>query len=645
MKRNNILLLTIVLALSIRASGQKPSETESFSKLYSEYNAVWLKKKIDATVCVENGKLKIVNNVTEELLIIYNPKSSSTVVTIPFSVFTEISDIEAYTLVPKSGNSYRKVKSGTPEIQSSFGSSSFFDDGKQYAIPFYDFTENSRRVLKYKETYREPRFFDSFFLCDFRPVHELEIKVTVPKGTNLKYKVFNADTMRLVSEVNNKGETTEYFWKATLVRAYSHTNDAPSVTWYVPHIVLYIASYPVDGVSKKFIDGLPSLYEWYYPYWNQGYQHEPDSMKAMLKHIIAGETDTNIIRINIFHWVQDNIKYIAFEDGLGGYIPSKPTLTFQRRYGDCKDMATLLVALYRAAGLSAYPVWIGSRRIPYKITEVPSPASFNHMIAVLPSDTGWIFLDATHKNLNFGMPSYGIQGKQAFIAIDPQHYQVAEVPVVLPDANVSTDTLVADISGNDISGTGSAEYKGYFSSDIQYLTQGLSATNKLNFFRNLLSKGNNKFFLDNVFYSDNAFHDESFNLTYSFRIGSYLSAFNDELFVNPHLVDLFQKEAIDTARRDFPLDFDYMNIKDHDIRINIPEGYHVSFLPENKQFHEPGFGYDLQYSLSDNYVTIHLSSYIKTLLLEPETFGSWNAMMKQIARNYKETISLKKTEP
>ena len=49
--------------------------------------------------------------------------------------------------------------------------------------------------------------------------------------------------------------------------------------------------------------------------------------------------------------LQNNINYVAFEDGLGGFIPRGAASVCDKRYGDCKDKSLLLVTLLRDEGL------------------------------------------------------------------------------------------------------------------------------------------------------------------------------------------------------------------------------------------------------------------------------------------------------
>src|SRR5690606_2607375 len=93
-------------------------------------------------------------------------------------------------------------------------------------------------------------------------------------------------------------------------------------------------------------------------------------------------------------------------------------LVCQRKYGDCKDMASLLVTMCKEAGLKAFYTWIGTRSKPYKYQETPLPVADNHMICTIELDGKFIFLAGTGVNIPFGIPPYNLQGKDALVHID-----------------------------------------------------------------------------------------------------------------------------------------------------------------------------------------------------------------------------------
>src|SRR6185436_505411 len=100
------------------------------------------------------------------------------------------------------------------------------------------------------------------------------------------------------------------------------------------------------------------------------------------------------------------VRYVAVEVGIGGYRPGSPQEVLERRWGDCKDKAFLLVDLLREAGIEAWPALLRAGAGNRMDSEFPSPNQFNHaIVAVSPAGLGlgeeapvaggYLFLDAT----------------------------------------------------------------------------------------------------------------------------------------------------------------------------------------------------------------------------------------------------------
>src|SRR5262249_2716848 len=52
--------------------------------------------------------------------------------------------------------------------------------------------------------------------------------------------------------------------------------------------------------------------------------------------------------------VQNDVRYVAIELGIGGLQPHPATEVFTHRYGDCKDKVTLLNAMLKEIGIDSY---------------------------------------------------------------------------------------------------------------------------------------------------------------------------------------------------------------------------------------------------------------------------------------------------
>src|SRR3954470_10808221 len=58
----------------------------------------------------------------------------------------------------------------------------------------------------------------------------------------------------------------------------------------------------------------------------------------------------------VHRWVSQDFRYVSLSLGIGGYLPRLPAQVLETRYGDCKDKATLFIALARRMGVKANPV-------------------------------------------------------------------------------------------------------------------------------------------------------------------------------------------------------------------------------------------------------------------------------------------------
>ena len=75
--------------------------------------------------------------------------------------------------------------------------------------------------------------------------------------------------------------------------------------------------------------------------------------------------------------------------------------------------------------------------------------------------------------------------------------------------------------------------------------------------------------------------------------------------------------------------------------ITIPEGYTASYLPENNEYSSERFSYQLRYTPEGNQIRVEQHIYLNFLLLNPNEFEDWNAMIKQMSRAFQEIIIFK----
>lgn len=93
--------------------------------------------------------------------------------------------------------------------------------------------------------------------------------------------------------------------------------------------------------------------------------------------------------------VQDQVRYFGVEMGENTHRPAAPSETWQRRYGDCKDKAYLLVTLLQRMGIEAVPALVSVDRGRAVADFVPSASDFDHVIVRARLEDRTLWLDPT----------------------------------------------------------------------------------------------------------------------------------------------------------------------------------------------------------------------------------------------------------
>jgi hypothetical protein len=360
-----------------------------------------------------------------------------------------------------------------------------------------------------------------------------------------------------------------------------------------------------------------------------------------VKRITEGDATESEKAAHIYKWVQDNIHYVAIENGMEGFIPRPADTVYKRKYGDCKDMSSIISAMCQRAGLKAYFAWIGTTDLPYSYKETPIHVS-NHMICAVKINNEWVFLDGTHPLLPFGANRDDIQGKEALIAIDQDHYEIVTIPVEAPEKNTVTDITHLTIDGSKLQGVADQTYKGYMSWQIAAALQNNKKEDeRKKLVKQLTVRGTNKYQLGkyNIRAAKSGNRDVTINA--DFVLESYLQHSGKETFINMNLLRHFDDMRIDTKDRVVPFYFDYKTKRKEVVVLDIPKGYKVKHLPANsKGSLDRLWNYSITYTKDKNHVTLTKEYELKTLSIGTEKFADNNKMVDGLKNIYKESVVL-----
>ena len=138
-------------------------------------------------------------------------------------------------------------------------------------------------------------------------------------------------------------------------------------------------------------------------------------VQPVLHTLLAGKSTREEKTAAIVQYLSREIRYTGIEFGDAAIVPHTPAETLKRKYGDCKDKATLAVAMLRAAGIPAYVALlnVGSRQDVDK--DLPGMGLFDHAIVYVPGDPE-LWIDATSEYSRVGQVPSSDQGRFALVA-------------------------------------------------------------------------------------------------------------------------------------------------------------------------------------------------------------------------------------
>lgn len=620
---------------------------EKIKQQFPKEDAVFLQKDNFLKIDFVNGEWQISKQVKEEMLFISDPRAQMYAdKTIHYTSFEEIKNIEAKTKVPiKLGRKpkYEEYKVQNFEERDDLGNSIFVSDHKELQFTFPAVQSNAITALKYTEFTKDPHFLGAFFFSSYIPVLAATYTVSFPENVTITHTLLGNETDAIKFEKLSKGGRNVYRWTAKNMAAMTIEPGAPHVSYYEPHVAIYINQVTdKQGNKTEVLKDVSSLYSWYQSLVKDINQEEDNQLKAIVTELLKG-ADTEEEKVKrIFQWVQQNIKYVAFEDGLGGFIPREAKDVCHKKYGDCKDMSSLTVEMLKIAKIPAWLTWIGTRDRPYSYHEIPSPIVDNHMIATTELNGEYVFLDATGEYVPFTYPTSMIQGKEALIGLNREKFEIVKVPIIGMKKNIEEEEIALRIDGRSLKGSGKARFTGYKKVFTEYARLRAQANNNPHFFDEFLLKGSNKFEVSNL--NENGFFkpDDAIEVAYDFEIPSYVTQAGNKIYVNLNLDRKYENGKLDIKKRKLAKENEYKYIERLNIALQIPDGYAVEYLPPTFKYEDDAFGFTIKHFEEDGKIRVDHEVYMNYLLLSKDQFPKWNEMIDGLNEAYAELIVLKK---
>lgn len=435
------------------------------------------------------------------------------------------------------------------------------------------------------------QFWTIWYLQSQAPTMLSRYTLEVPASRVFKHLSNNTQIKpKVVTSLD--GKTVTYTWEG---RDYPEVEPEP----YMPPLTDICPWFELSSVASW-----NEIAAWYWKLVEPQMKLSPEIQQAVDELTKDKKTQADKAKA-IFYWVEDRIRYVGLEFGTGAYEPHSARDVFQNRYGDCKDQATLLVTMLRAAGIKAYPVLVPTKLKGMTSQRLPSPGVFDHAIGVAEIDGVRIWLDTTAEVCPFGGLPQSDRGREVLVIKDgagefvktPDYsadenmtYQSANIKLNA-DGGITASVLWTSSGSTDLSARGTYKYakpsqiKEGFEGSVAAISPDAKLTN--------------------YSVTDPERRDEPLKLRYEFQSGGWADRTRRFLIFRPSLYQTVLSETpFSKSDRKYEILFHEKSSSISETQIILPDGITVEEIPDNVSLKADFATFDRTYELSGNTLKI-----------------------------------------
>ncbi|HEX9242851.1 MAG TPA: DUF3857 domain-containing protein [Anaeromyxobacter sp.] len=340
----------------------------------------------------------------------------------------------------------------------------------------------------------------------------------------------------------------------------------------------------------------------------------------------------------VYDFVVSQTRYVGLEFGIHGFKPYRVDDVLRRRFGDCKDKASLMHGLLAALGVDSRLVLLRMRRLGTVPAAPASLAVFNHAILYVPDLD--LFLDGTASWTGSRELPGEDHGAVALIVNPDGPPRFLVTPEARPDENRTESrfdvTLAADgratIRGaSRIAGAQASEYRHAY----------LSAHDR----RSQLEKAFNRTFpglrVESVTASDLSRLEEDVRMEFTLDVPRYAERDGAALRFTPFgaAAGYLETHASLSSRR-HPLLLGSPMTNRFEYRVALPPGFGIAELPEDAGGEVPEAAYEVRYRRDGGVLVVTGQVTFKASRVEPERYAAFRALAARLDAAFSRQVRL-----
>ncbi len=421
------------------------------------------------------------------------------------------------------------------------------------------------------------------------PTREAHYSLQLPPGWEYKAAWMNFAEVLPTSSGSGASQ-----WVVSDVKAVKPEADMPP--WRGVAGKMVVSLFPPGGQKKGF-QNWGELGTWYLDLAHGRRDASPEIKQKVAA--LTASTSTPLAKMQaLASFLQSDIRYVAIELGIGGHQPHPAVDVFSKRYGDCKDKATLLSSMLKEIGVDSYYVVINAERGSVTSSTPPFVGAFNHVILAiqLPSAVNdpslvavmqhpklgrLLFFDPTDELTPFGSLSGPLQDNYGML-VTPEGGELLALPQLPASTNgiQRTAKLTLDERGSLLGDIHEVRLGDPASEERARLKSATKDTDRIKPIETVLAYSLSTYRITKASVSNLHENDAPFELNYSIQADNYAKQAGNLLLVRPRVLGVKTSGILETKEpRQYPVEFRGPQRDIDDFEITLPAGYEVDDLP------------------------------------------------------------------
>ena len=589
------LLLLLLITIAERTTAQKRLMYPVHNipeKLLKNSNAV-VRDDVTEFELINPGKA--VSHIKMAITILNKKGDHYARISLGYDPLRKITNIDARSY-DKTGRLIKVAKNKDIKDYSAFDGFSLFSDNRVKNIdlryPDYPYTI----VYEYRYEYDGILVFPGWVpYSGFHISSEhSSLVITAPQNYEVRYREYNLPPTAKETTSDDKKVIS---WKFGAFSALESESRMPYFSKIIPMVKTAPSQFEMEGYSGSMSDW-QSFGKWE-KLINKDRDILPDEYATKVKALVADEPSRTAKIKKIYEYLQANTRYVSVQLGIGGWQTFPASSVASNGYGDCKALSNYMKSMLKVVGIDSYYTLVRARsNTPNILTDFPSN-QFNHMILCVPNYQDTIWLECTSQDKPFGyMGSF--TGDRDVLVINDEGGKIVHTPVYSKENNLQNQ--FTEVALNE-----SGEATITFTSTCS----GLQYENYMNLL-DASQTEQKKWFHNNFELPSFELMDYSFEPTkkplpeitakVNVLVHRFASASGKRLYLKPNIFNRASTVSIPQKERKYNFELRYPYIDTDTVKIMIPSGYHLEYIPEKVSIASPYGSYTSELISDDGVV-------------------------------------------